>query len=81
MSNRPSCLKSQVDLVQTGRSLTIELMDSPAAAKFLGISEANLRNKVSCGQIPYYKFGRRNRYVKAELENLILNNKRGSHGN
>lgn len=63
-------------------SLTTEkLMNSDEAAAYLGISIASLMNKVSQGRIPYYKFGRLNRYMKSELSQLLLSNKRGTHGN
>lgn len=59
------------------RSLKIWL-DSYEAAKHLKISVPTLRNLTSNGKIPYYKFGRRNRYLLAELNSLIESNKRGN---
>jgi excisionase family DNA binding protein len=58
-------------------SIGDRLITSPEAATFLGISTRTLHNLCSSGQIPYYKFGRRNRYKKTELENLILTEARG----
>lgn len=59
-------------------SLTIEkMMSTEDAAEFLGLSVASLRNMTSQGQIPYYKLGRRNRYSRNELTQLLLGNRRG----
>lgn len=54
-----------------------EWLDSVSAADYLRISVGSLRNLTSSGQIPYYKFGRRNRYRVSELRNLLLGQKRG----
>ena len=50
------------------------------AATYLRISPAALRNMTSNGQIPYYKLGRRNRYSKQELKELVSAQKRGPIG-
>lgn len=50
-------------------------LDSKEAAQYLKISEASLRNNVSLGKIPYYKLGRRNRYLRSELDQVMLKNK------
>lgn len=47
------------------------------ASKYLGLSPKSLLNEVSNGNIPYYKLGKRNRYLKSELDQLILKNNRG----
>lgn len=52
-------------------------LDSEAAAAYLGISPGTLRNLTSNGRVPFYKFGRRNRYLKSELRALILKNRIG----
>ncbi|RYZ90686.1 MAG: DNA-binding protein [Proteobacteria bacterium] len=44
----------------------------------MGISETTLRNLTSQGNIPYYKFGRRNRYVRNELTQLLLEHRKGT---
>ncbi len=62
-------------------SLTGEWLDSPAAARFLGISVGSLRNMTSNGQIPYSKLGRRNRYRTEDLRQLLTKEKRGCYGN
>ncbi|MBC7456799.1 MAG: helix-turn-helix domain-containing protein [Bdellovibrionaceae bacterium] len=62
-------------------SLKFEWLDSNTAAKYLYISVKTLRNLTSNGQIPFYKFGRRNRYRKDELDSILLKNKRGQNGN
>ncbi|RYZ80600.1 MAG: DNA-binding protein [Proteobacteria bacterium] len=54
------------------RSLITEaFVRTKEAAAFLGISEGELRNKVSCGTVPYYKLGRSNRYLRSELIGLL----------
>jgi excisionase family DNA binding protein len=57
-----------------------EWLTTSQAASYLCINERTLHNLTSRGEIPYYKFGRRNRYLKSELRNLLMQNKRGSHG-
>lgn len=54
-----------------------EWLTSKEAANYLRISEAYLRNLASNGAIPFYKFGRNNRYNRAELKKLLLESKRG----
>ncbi|MGE0525673.1 MAG: helix-turn-helix domain-containing protein [Bdellovibrionales bacterium] len=52
-------------------------MTTEEAAHHLRISPATLRNLTSNGEIPYYKFGRRNRYLRCDLNQLLSANKRG----
>lgn len=52
-------------------------MDSSEAASYLRISVKTLMNLSSNGAVPFYKFGRRNRYLKEELDQILLQNKRG----
>jgi excisionase family DNA binding protein len=59
---------------------TENLMTSEEAASFLKISVGTLRNLTSNGHVPYYKLGRRNRYILDDLRKLVLSNKRGNHG-
>ena len=54
-----------------------EFLNSDEAARFLGIDVGSLHNGCSAGKIPYYKFGRRNRYRKDELKALLLAEPRG----
>ena len=54
-----------------------EFVNSDDAAKFLGISKKTLHNLCSMGLIPFYKFGRRNRYRKDELKALLQAEPRG----
>lgn len=54
-----------------------EWLTSSEAAHYLGISTKTLMNLTSNGNVPYYKFGRRNRYLKDELRNLLLSQRRG----
>lgn len=60
-------------------SLTDEWLNTEEAARYLKVSKGELLNKTSNGKIPYYKFGRSNRYRKNELDALLLKNKRGLH--
>lgn len=54
-----------------------EWLTSEEAAAFLRISPATLRNLTSSGKVPFYKFGRRNRYRKSELVKMLFAEKRG----
>lgn len=59
-----------------------EWMDSDEAAAYLRISPYQLRNLTSNGRVPFYKFGRSNRYLRKELRELLLGQARGgSNGN
>lgn len=55
----------------------VEWLTSDEAATYLRISVGNLRNETSNGNIPFYKLGRRNRYLKSELTQLLLSSRRG----
>jgi len=58
-----------------------EWLNTEQAASYLALSVGALRNLTSNGQVPYYKLGNRNRFLKSELKDLLLRNKRGgSHG-
>ena len=51
------------------------------AANYLRISSKCLLNLASNGGIPFYKFGRRNRYLESELKKVLLASPRGGlHG-
>jgi excisionase family DNA binding protein len=50
-------------------------LDTKEAAQYLKVSQASLRNRVSLGKIPYFKFGRRNRYLRSDLDNLLFSNR------
>lgn len=54
-----------------------EWMSTPEAAEYLGLTVGSLRNMTSNGQVPYYKLGKRNRYLAVELRQLLLSQKRG----
>lgn len=54
-----------------------EILTSAEAAKYLGISSSRLYNLTSNGAIPYYKFGRSNRYLVSELKELLLSQPKG----
>ncbi|WP_419144692.1 helix-turn-helix domain-containing protein [Bdellovibrio bacteriovorus] len=52
-------------------------MTTEEAAEYLKIPKASLLNLSSNGKVPYYKFQRRNRYLKSDLLRLLLSNRRG----
>lgn len=54
-----------------------EWLTTAEAAGVLKIPEGSLRNLTSNGRIPYYKLGRRNRYLKSDLLKLLLSTRKG----
>ena len=57
-------------------------MTAHEVAEFLRIPYQSVLNMTSAGQLPYFKLGGRNRYLKNELRELLLGNRRGSsYGN
>lgn len=58
-------------------SLTDEWLDSPKAAQFLKVTEAQLRNLVSNRVIPSYKLGGSLRYSRNELDAHLRKSRRG----
>ncbi len=46
-------------------------MNSVEAAEYLRISVGSLRNHVSKGELPYYKFRRNLRFKRTDLDRLI----------
>ena len=54
-----------------------EWLTTEQAAYYLQVSVPTLRNDSSNGKVPYYKYGKRNRYRLSELRQLLLSNKRG----
>jgi len=81
MKNLPfdaiNCESRKQMITKGPRSLTIWL-NSNEAANFLKVSLPMLWNLTSNGKVPYYKFGRSNRYRLDELEALLLKDKRGT---
>lgn len=76
----PICLCCKPMLSTAPSSLTGEYwLNTEEAANYLRLSVAELRNKTSNGKIPFYKLGRSNRYLKSELDALLLKNKRGQY--
>lgn len=60
---------------------TEEWLTTEEAALYLRISTFALRNMSSNGKVPYYKLGGRNRYLKSDLRELLLSQRRGGfHG-
>lgn len=54
-----------------------EWLDTAEAASYLGVSMGSLRNMTSARQVPSYTLGRRVRYLRRELRELLLSNRRG----
>lgn len=50
---------------------TPHLLDVPAAARFLGISERGLRRLVSADELPVYRVGRQLRFDEQELRAVL----------
>ena len=65
-------LKTEYD---EGRFLTAR-----EAAEYLSIPYESVLNMSSSGQLPYYKLGRRNRYLVSDLKQLLLAERRGPVG-
>ena len=58
-----------------------EVLTSEEAASYLRVSVGSLRNMTSNGHVPYCKLGGRNRYLKKDLQQLLLSKRRGGmHG-
>ena len=70
VENRSNCssLKTEED---------DEWLTTVEAAEYLKLSVGSFRNMVSDGHIPHYKLGRRNRYLRCELRNLLSADARG----
>lgn len=54
-----------------------EWLTTVEAAEYFKLSVGSFRNLVSDGHIPHYKLGRRNRYLRCELRNLLSADARG----
>lgn len=84
-TNLPARIHNNYDIAMNQSTITgssnfiddLYFMNSQEAARFLGISTKFLMNLTSCGRVPYFKFGRSNRYLKSELVKLIFENRRG----
>ncbi len=47
------------------------------AAKYLKVTLSEIYNMCSAGQIEYFKLGRRSRFRREDLDELLLRNRRG----
>lgn len=54
-----------------------EWLNTREAACYLRLTPAVLLNLSSNGRVPFYKLGRSNRYLRTELRDLLLRNRRG----
>jgi len=52
-------------------------MNTQEAARYLRISPGALRNHVSRGDVPFYKFRRTLRFKRTELDRLIEGSRQG----
>jgi len=73
-----SCRLSSNETARSLKTEKIEWLTSEEAARHLKIPVGSLRNLVANGKIPYYKFGRSNRYLRSELDKIVLAKKRGN---
>lgn len=53
-------------------NLPVLLLSTKEAAVYLGVSQGHIRNLVSAGKLPYKKLGARNRYLKSDLDALLV---------
>lgn len=58
-------------------SINDEWLNSKQAARYMKVSVEQLMNLTSSGQLPHYKMGRANRYLKAELMEFLLKTPKG----
>lgn len=54
-----------------------EWLTTDEAAAYMRLSVGSFRNMVSDGHVPHFKLGRRNRYKRSELRNLLSSEARG----
>jgi len=66
-----------VDIEPSLKTEYCKWLTTTEASIFMGISNSRLHNLVSLGKVPYYKLGRSNRYLKSELNQLLLSQPRG----
>lgn len=52
--------------------LPIVYLSTKDAAAYLGVSQGHIRNLVSAGKLPYKKLGALNRYLKSDLDALLV---------
>ncbi len=72
--------KRSDSVVQNDQSSSLKIeewLTSDEAALYLKVSVGTLRNLTSNGHVPYHKLGNRNRYLRDDLRNLLLKNRRG----
>lgn len=68
---------NQIDESSKLMDLSVCWLNTNEAAAYLRISPASLRNSTSNGKVPYYKYGRLNRYLKSDLDKILFSQKRG----
>lgn len=68
-----------MDFEEEGKFKEQEWLNSDEAAEYLRVSVGQLRNMTSNGKLPFYKLGKSNRYLKAELREMLLENRRGPY--
>jgi excisionase family DNA binding protein len=58
-----------------------EWLTTKQAAEYLQLSVSEIHNLCSAGKIVYYKLadGKRSRYLRRDLDELLLQNRRGGH--
>jgi excisionase family DNA binding protein len=54
-----------------------EILTASGVAEYLKISKSEVYNLCSLGKIRYFKIGRRSRFLKSDLDELLFANARG----
>jgi excisionase family DNA binding protein len=57
----------------------LKWLDTKEAAAYLRLPVGSLRNMTSNGSVKFYKLQGRNRYLKDDLDKLLLSNQRGGY--
>lgn len=73
-------IKKGIDIssLDCNKQLLEDWLDTEMAAKFFEIDTSTLLNMISNDRsFPYYKLGKRNRYLASELDAYIRKNPRG----
>ena len=68
---------NEIDCMALPCNENTKWLTTEEAAAFLKIDKGTLLNYVSNGMIPYYKLGRRNRYLQSELDQLLKTKPKG----
>jgi excisionase family DNA binding protein len=81
-NNRPYTTKNMKYVESTDEACTDNTsmnvwLNTEEAAAYLSTPKGCLLNMTSNGLVPFYKLGRSNRYLKKELDELLMKSRRG----